>query len=33
VRRYPDIKLGEPRSPDVERLMDVVVPWLRERLP
>jgi len=32
ARHYFEADLGEPRSPDVERLMDVVVPWLRERL-
>jgi alpha-beta hydrolase superfamily lysophospholipase len=31
ARHYFEADGGEPRSPDVERLMDVVVPWLRER--
>jgi hypothetical protein len=31
ARHYFEADGGEPKSPDVERLMDVVVPWLRER--
>ncbi|HEX8794565.1 MAG TPA: hypothetical protein VF765_26650, partial [Polyangiaceae bacterium] len=33
ARHYFEPDFGEREAPDVERLMDVVVPWLRERMP
>jgi len=33
ARHYFEPDFGQKEAPDVERLMDVVVPWLRERLP
>lgn len=33
ARHYFEPDFGERETPDVERLMDVVVPWLRERMP
>jgi hypothetical protein len=32
ARHYFEPDFGEQRAPDVDRLMDVVVPWMRERL-
>ena len=31
AKHYFEPELGEKEAPDVERLMDVVVPWIRER--
>jgi pimeloyl-ACP methyl ester carboxylesterase len=33
ARHYFEPDFGERETPDVDRLMDVVVPWLRERMP
>jgi hypothetical protein len=33
ARHYFEPDFGERVTPDVDRLMDVVVPWLRERMP
>lgn len=32
ARHYFEGDLGEKESPDVERLMDIVVPWIREKV-
>jgi pimeloyl-ACP methyl ester carboxylesterase len=33
ARHYFEPDFGERETPDVDRLMDIVVPWLRERMP
>ena len=33
ARHYFEPEFGERETPDVDRAMDVIVPWLRERMP